>query len=269
MNTNIYWIVAIVVLVAVVVFTGMKSGNDIGTSPQTAISTSSPSANQDGQNAKPVSVTAINHATAVLRWGEKTLYTDPTGSSTKFSGTPAANIILITDIHADHLSTSTLTALGGTATIVVPQAVMDLLPQNLKVRARVLKNNETITEQGFKITGVPMYNVPEATDARHTRERGNGYIVEQEQFKVYIAGDTDNTPEMRALTDIDIAFVPMNPPFTMNVEQAAAAVLAFKPRQVYPYHYRGQNGLNDIHKFKQLVDEGGQDIDVVLLNWYK
>jgi len=215
----------------------------------------------------PVQVTPISHATAVLKWDDMTIVTDPTGTSTALlNQTP--NIILITDIHGDHLSTSTLASLKGTATIIAPKAVADLLPTTLSSRTKVLANSSSITEQGFTITAVPMYNTPEATDSRHTKGRGNGYIIEKNGFRVYVAGDTDGTSEMKALTDIDIAFIPMNPPFTMDVEEAAEAVLAFKPQQVYPYHYRGQNGLSDVNKFKQLVDAGNQDIEVMLVNWY-
>lgn len=113
-----------------------------------------------------------------------------------------------------------------------------------------------------------MYNVPEAQDSRHVKGRGNGYIIEREGYRVYVAGDTGNTNELRSLRNIDMAFIPMNLPFTMSVEDAASAVVAFKPKQVYPYHYRQQDGFADVNKFKQLVDAANIDTDVVLLNWY-
>ena len=216
-----------------------------------------------------VHVIPISHATAVLRWGDTTFYTDPVGDAGAFAGQPPADIILVTDIHGDHLSTSTLSALVGTSTVlIVPQAVKDQLPGNLATRAKVLKNGETLSEKDFHILGIPMYNLPESTSAFHTKGRGNGYVIEKDGFRVYIAGDTAGTPEMRALTDIDIALVPMNLPYTMSVEEAADATLAFKPRQVYPYHYRGQDGLSDVKKFKELVNAGDLNIEVVLLDWY-
>jgi len=133
----------------------------------------------------------------------------------------------------------------------------------------VLANDEFTAEQELKIQAVPMYNLPDADNKdRHVKGRGNGYIIAGVDFRVYVAGDTAGTPEMRALTDIDIALVPMNLPYTMGVEEAADAVLAFKPRQVYPYHYRGPDGLADVGTFKQLVNAGDPNIEVILAEWY-
>ena len=216
-----------------------------------------------------VQVVPISHATAVLKWGDTVFYTDPTGGAEAFQGQPAADIVLVTDIHGDHLSTSTLEAVVGTGTtLVVPQAVKDLLPESLASRAKVLANGENLAEREFKITALPMYNLPGSSQDFHTKGRGNGYVIGRDDTHVYIAGDTAGTPEMRGLTGIDIALVPMNLPYTMSVEEAADAVLAFKPAQVYPYHYRGPDGLSDINKFKQLVNAGDSGVEVVLLNWY-
>ena len=144
----------------------------------------------------------------------------------------------------------------------------DLLPESLASRAKVLANGENLAEREFKITALPMYNLPGSSQDFHTKGRGNGYVIGRDDTHVYIAGDTAGTPEMRGLTGIDIALVPMNLPYTMSVEEAADAVLAFKPAQVYPYHYRGPDGLSDINKFKQLVNAGDSGVEVVLLNWY-
>ena len=113
-----------------------------------------------------------------------------------------------------------------------------------------------------------MYNLPEDADSRHTKGRGNGYIVTVGGKKMYISGDTEDITEMRALRGIDVAFVCMNLPYTMDVDQAADAVLEFKPKMVYPYHYLGQGGLNDIEKFKSLVDKTNAGVEVRLRNWY-
>jgi L-ascorbate metabolism protein UlaG (beta-lactamase superfamily) len=113
-----------------------------------------------------------------------------------------------------------------------------------------------------------MYNLPETEDSRHPKGRGNGYVINLGGKSVYFSGDTEDIPEMRSLKNIDIAFVCMNLPFTMDVEQAAHAVLAFKPKIVYPYHYRGQNGLSDVEIFKKAVNAGNNKIDVRLRNWY-
>ena len=214
-------------------------------------------------------VTPISHATMVLDWGGASIYTDPTGGPESFAGKPAANLVVVTDIHSDHLNTSTLTAVVGENTaLIVPQAVKDQLPADLAARAKALANGQTLTEQGIEISAIPMYNIPESTESFHTKGRGNGYVLDREGVRVYVAGDTAGIPEMRALERIDIAFVPMNLPYTMGVEEAAGAVLDFKPKHVYPYHYRGPDGLADVEKFKQLVNAGDPAIEVVLLDWY-
>ena len=216
----------------------------------------------------PVKVIPISHATAILEWGDVVIYTDPVGGAAAFEGKPQPDIVLVTDVHTDHLSTSTLTAIVGSSTLIVPQAVKDSLPPSLATSSIVLVNKGNVIEQDILITAMPMYNLPESDDSRHVKGRGNGYILERDDFRVYIAGDTAGIPEMLALTDIDMAFIPMNLPFTMSVEEAASAVLEFKPKRVYPYHYRGQNGLSDVNKFKELVNAGNSDIEVILLDWY-
>jgi L-ascorbate metabolism protein UlaG (beta-lactamase superfamily) len=218
----------------------------------------------------PVTVVPIEHATGYLQWGDTALYFDPTGDAARFAALPQANIVLVTDIHGDHFSTSTLEALvGSSTTLIVPKAVADQLPEALAARATVLNNGESATQLGYVISAVPMYNLPDSENSSfHPKGRGNGYIIEKDGFRVYIAGDTAGTPEMRALTDIDIALVPMNLPYTMSVGEAADAVLAFKPKVVYPYHYRGQDGLADVARFKSMVEQADKGIQVVLAQWY-
>lgn len=216
-----------------------------------------------------VQVTPISHATMVLKLGGQVLYTDPVGGAKAFAGQPAPNLILITDIHPDHLNAETLSAIAKKETvIVVPQAVKDLLPKKLTGTVVVLHNGEKTTQKGIAIEAIPMYNMPESKDSPHTKGRGNGYIVSAQGKRVYIAGDTGATPEMRALKNIDIAFIPMNLPYTMSIEEAAGGVLAFKPKVVHPYHYKGQDGISDINKFKKLVEAGDPNIKVELLNFY-
>lgn len=118
------------------------------------------------------------------------------------------------------------------------------------------------------IEAIPMYNLRKEALKFHEKGRGNGYILTLGGERVYISGDTEDIPEMRNLENIDIAFVCMNLPYTMTVESAASAVLDFKPKKVYPYHYRGTEGLSDVGKFKTLVNEGDSSIDVIQLDWY-
>ncbi len=217
----------------------------------------------------PPQVIPISHATGILQWNETTAYFDPTGGAAAFAGRSAPDLILLTDIHGDHLSTSTIAAIKGAATIVAPQAVAELLPEDLKTNIVVLANGDTTNQAGIQIEAVPMYNLPDAENAgRHPKGRGNGYVLEKDGFRVYIAGDTAGTPEMRAMRDIDIALVPMNLPYTMGVDEAADAVLEFKPKQVYPYHYATPDGLSNVERFRQLVNAGDPNIEVILGAWY-
>jgi len=216
-----------------------------------------------------LSIQPLMHATMALTWKGKTIYVDPYGGGKLFEGIAAPDLVLITDIHPDHYNAETLGALDlSKATLIVPQAVADQLSENLKSKAVVVKNAETIEKLGISITGVPMYNLPEAADAKHTKGRGNGYVLKFDDKSVYISGDTSGVPEMRALKNIDIAFVCMNLPYTMTVEEAASAVLDFKPKIVYAFHYRGQNGLSDTEAFKKLVNDKDKNIEVRLRNWY-
>lgn len=211
----------------------------------------------------------ISHATMVLNLNGQTIYNDPVGGEEVFAGRDAPNIILVSDIHSDHFDPLTLGAISKEdAVIVVPKAVSDMLPKNISGSVVVLNNGEKTIQKGIEIEAVPMYNVPESADVFHTKGRGNGYVISTEDRRIYIAGDTSVTPEMMELKNIDIAFVPMNLPFTMSVEDAANAVVAFKPKIVYPYHYRGPNGLSDVNKFKELVGIGDPNIKVEILNFY-
>lgn len=223
-------------------------------------------ANEDSAE---INIEPISHATAVIDWEDTTIYLDPTGGADAFEGMADADLVLLTDIHGDHMDAKTLDALDlGNTPIIAPQAVNEQLPDSLTQNLTVMNNGETLSEQGITIEAIPMYNLREEAKQYHEKGRGNGYVLEKNGKRIYIAGDTEDIPEMRNLEDIDIAFVPMNLPYTMPVEAAADAVLDFAPKKVYPYHYRGQNGKADVEKFKQLVNEGNQDIEVVLAEWY-
>ena len=217
----------------------------------------------------PLTIQPITHATLVLTWNKQTIYVDPTGGAEAFAGLPAPTLILITDIHGDHFDPKALAAIpANQARLVAPRAVADQLPAELRPRVSVLANGRQLDTLGLSIRAVPMYNLPETPDSRHPKGRGNGYVLTLGGQRVYLSGDTEDTAEMRALRNIDVAFVCMNLPYTMDITQAASAVLAFKPRIVYPYHYRGQGGLSDVAAFQQAVRTGSKKIDVRLRNWY-
>lgn len=216
-----------------------------------------------------INIQPILHGTVVFTWNNKVIYADPYGGGKAFEGLAAPDLILITDIHGDHLNGETLKTLNLTkAVLVVPQAVADQLPEDMKGKAVILSNGASTIQNGISISAIPMYNLPEANDSRHTKGRGNGYLVNLGGKTIYLSGDTSDIPEMRSLKGIDIAFVCMNLPFTMDINQAASAVLDFKPTIVYPYHYRGQGGLSDVEGFKKLVNDGNKKIEVRLRNWY-
>lgn len=216
-----------------------------------------------------ISIDPITHGTAVITWGDAVIYLDPTGGAEAFEGRSDADFVLITDIHADHMDAKTLAALELSDTrILAPQAVKDQLPKELGDMISVIDNDETQKFMEFSITAIPMYNLPETADAYHPKGRGNGYLLEKDGKRLYISGDTEDIPEMRSLKNIDMALVAMNLPYTMTVDQAAEAVLAFQPKQVYPFHYRGRDGLSDVEKFKDLVNQKNPNIEVVLLEWY-
>ena len=216
-----------------------------------------------------LTIQPVLHGTLMIQFNEKTIYVDPYGGAQAFDGLDKPDLILITDIHGDHLDEKTLDAINAEGTpIVAPQAVKEAMTEKYQKSTSVVNNGEKNENMGIRIEAIPMYNLPEAPDAKHIKGRGNGYILTLGDKRVYISGDTEDIPEMRELKDIDIAFVCMNLPYTMDINQAASAVLEFEPDVVYPYHYRGRPDMSDTNAFKALVDGGSKDIEVRLRNWY-
>lgn len=216
----------------------------------------------------PLTIQPVQHATLILTINGVTIYADPSGAN-NFKGQKPPDMILITDIHGDHFDIKTIDAVKQATTwLVVPQVVADKLPEADKAHLVILKNGDQKVVAGISIRAIPMYNLPESPTAMHTKGRGNGYVLGIGGKNIYLSGDTQGIPEMRTLKNIDVAFICMNLPYTMDVKEAADAVLAFKPKIVYPYHYRGQNGLSDINQFKTLVEAGDKNIEVRLRNWY-
>jgi len=205
----------------------------------------------------------INHATLALAWNKLIIYVDPVGGAERYAGLPRPNLILITDIHGDHLNVDTLKAIGEQASLIAPAAVTAQLPEGLRKRTTVLTNNETTTVGGVFVRAIPAYNLSAERLKFHPEGRGNGYVLTLGDKRVYFSGDTEDITEMRTLKNIEVAFVCMNLPYTMDVNHAASAVREFRPRIVYPYHYRG----SELDKFKKLVgDDAG--VEVRLRQWY-
>jgi L-ascorbate metabolism protein UlaG (beta-lactamase superfamily) len=204
-----------------------------------------------------ITIQPLNHATLQLVWSGHVIDVDPVAQA-DYTGLAAPDIILITDIHGDHLDPATVTKVRKASTkIVAPNAAAAKLENPI-----VMANGDTKTVDTIDITAVPMYNLTKDRLQFHEKGRGNGYVVTLGGKRIYIAGDTEGTPEMRALKNIDVAFIPMNLPYTMTPEEAAVAVKAFAPKIVYPYHYRGQ----DTNVFATALK--GTGIDVRLRDWY-
>jgi L-ascorbate metabolism protein UlaG (beta-lactamase superfamily) len=204
-------------------------------------------------------ITPIQHASLLIKAGGKIIYVDPAQGS--YEGLPQADYILITDIHGDHMVPKLVDQLRKPGTVILaPKVVAEKV-----TGCTVISNGETKTLGAFQVEAIPMYNLtrgPSAGQLYHDKGRGNGYILTYGGKRFYFSGDTEAIPEMKALRNIDVAFVCMNLPYTMTPEEAAGAVRAFHPAVVYPYHYRG----SDIQAFAKAL--AGTGIDVRLLDWY-
>lgn len=228
------------------------------------------SCKKESESKNTIIVHPINHATFVLEYNNEVVYVDPVGGKPAFENQKKPTLVLITDIHGDHFDNKTLLSLDLNKTpIIVPNAVEEILDSRLKENAIVLKNNQSHTINGaLSVEAIPMYNLREEAIKFHPKGRGNGYVLTIIDKRIYISGDTEDIKEMRALKNIDMAFVCMNLPYTMTVESAADAVLDFSPKKVYPYHYRGNDGKSDVKKFKSIVEKENENIKVIQLNWY-
>lgn len=210
-------------------------------------------------DAGTVQITPIQHASLLIESGGKVIYIDPAQGS--YDHRPKADLILITDIHGDHMAPKIVSSLSKDSTVILaPEAVAKTITQ-----AKIIRNGESQRFGDWQIEAIPMYNLtrgPEPGKLFHDKGRGNGYILTYGGKRFYFSGDTEGIPEMRARKNIDVAFVCMNLPYTMTPAEAAAAVKAFHPKVVYPYHY----GKSDLEEFKKGLEDSG--IEIRLRNWY-
>ncbi len=212
-----------------------------------------------------ITIHPISHASFVMTTPAMTIYNDPVGGAAAYEGQPEPDLILITHEHGDHFDAETLSGIVTENTrLVTNPAVYDMLPEDLKSKATAIGNGESTTVEGIEIAAIPAHNTTEDRLQYHPKGRDNGYVLSIDGRRVYIAGDTEDIPEMRALEDIFIAFVPMNLPYTMDVDQAASAVAEFAPQYVYPYHYRD----SDPQAFAEQVRESEAETEVVMGPWY-
>jgi L-ascorbate metabolism protein UlaG (beta-lactamase superfamily) len=181
-------------------------------------------------------ITFIGHGSLVFNYNNLTIYIDPFGQLANFSLLPKADLIVITHQHQDHFDNAAIEKLRQKNTQIFLTASCQPAPP----ASRVLKNGDHVTTQGIDITAVPAYNIVNKRDNGvpfHPRGEGNGYVFTFSDIRVYVAGDTENIPEMADLKNIDIAFLPMNLPYTMSPDMAAQAAQTIKPRILYPYHF--------------------------------
>ena len=195
-------------------------------------------------------ITFIGHGTLMFAFNDKIIHVDPWGRLANYSKLPKADLILLTHHHGDHLDPAALAQIRADSTIVVLTAICAE-----KVEGGVImKNGDQQTVVNIDVEAVPAYNLVhkrENGEFYHPKGEGNGYVLTFGDTRIYIAGDTENTPEMKALENIDYAFLPMNLPYTMTPEMVADAVNAFKPKVLYPYHY----GDTDVSRLVELLED--------------
>jgi L-ascorbate metabolism protein UlaG (beta-lactamase superfamily) len=187
-------------------------------------------------SAGKVEIIFCGHATVGLRWNGKAIAVDPWSKTPGFGELPRADLILVTHNHFDHLDTAAISSLRTPSTVILLTALCAA-----EVRGGiVMKNGDVRKVLGLTVEAVPAYNLvhkrPDGIPF-HPKGEGNGYILTIGHTRIYFAGDTEDTPEMKALKNIDIAFLPMNLPYTMTPEMVASAAKAFRPKILYPYHY--------------------------------
>jgi L-ascorbate metabolism protein UlaG (beta-lactamase superfamily) len=189
----------------------------------------------------PLKITLLGHASLMLSFGGKTIHVDPWSRMADYSKLPKADLILVTHHHRDHLDLVAIDNVMTKSTILVmSKKCAELAGDTLKTQI-IMANGDVKTVAGLRIEAVPAYNLVHMRSPGlpyHPKGVGNGYVILFGNKRVYVAGDTENIPEMKALKKIDVAFLPMNLPYTMDSAMAADAAKAFKPKILYPYHTR-------------------------------
>jgi len=195
-------------------------------------------------------ITFIGHGSLMFTFNDKVIYVDPFSKLAEYSKLPKADMLLITHEHGDHLDLKAVEAVRTDKTVLV-------LTKTCAARLKggiIMENGDTKTVAGLKIEAVPAYNLVHMRSEGvpfHPKGVGNGYVITFGDKRVYVAGDTENIPEMKKLERIDCAFLPMNLPYTMTPEMVADAAKAFKPKILYPYHY----GDTDTSNLEQLMKD--------------
>jgi L-ascorbate metabolism protein UlaG (beta-lactamase superfamily) len=221
---------------------------------------------EEGNN---ISFIAIEHASFVIIAGTTTIFVDPTGNKARYSKFKSPDVILITHTHKDHFDKKLIALLKKKNTAVIgPKSVTDELAYG-----QLLNNGDSKTYGKIGIEAIAAYNTTPERLLNHPKGAGNGYVLTVSTgtgpgIRIYISGDTEDTPEMRSLKNIDYAFICMNLPYTMSADQAASAVLEFKPKVVYPYHFREKDGSGNINRFYEKVTTQNKNIKVKFIGFY-
>jgi L-ascorbate metabolism protein UlaG (beta-lactamase superfamily) len=209
-----------------------------------------------------LTITFVGHGTLMFTFAGKTIHVDPVSREADYASLPKADLVLVTHDHGDHLDPKAIeTVSTATTQLVYTQTCAEKVEGGL-----VMANGDVETVGGLRIEAVPAYNIVHKRDGGdpfHPRGVGNGYVITFGDKRVYVAGDTENTPEMKALQDIDIAFLPMNLPYTMSTEMVADAARALQPKILYPYHY----GETDTAELVRLLKaESGIEVRIREMN---
>ena len=223
----------------------------------------------------PVDIVPIHHASLMLAYKGEHILIDPApldgaqgaAVTAPYKAMPQPDFILITHVHGDHFNVPILEAVAGPKTVIIaPQNVHDAMPADLQAKTKVMKNGEKGMLGMVPVEAVAMYNVTPARLNFHPKGAGNGYVMSFADKRVYVAGDTEETPELAQLANIDLAFIPVNLPYTEDVAAAAKWVKDFHPKMVFPYHYRNGDGTtSDMAAFSTAV---GNASIVRLRKWY-
>ncbi|OAV46303.1 hypothetical protein A3850_017715 [Lewinella sp. 4G2] len=217
----------------------------------------------------PVELEPIYHGSVAMRYAGLNILVDPHGGIERYTNRMEPDVVLITHTHPDHMDKEVLGGLElSKATLIAPAAVASQIGNMGWADQQVLANGDTANYKGNNIIAVPAYNYPPAKF--HPKGEFNGYVVELGGERIYFSGDTGPAPELEELTDIDVAFVCMNQPYTMTVDQAAELVSKMKPGLVRPYHYRNQDkSLSDLEKFRSALKEKAPGVNVLIEDWYE
>ena len=220
-------------------------------------------------------IVPIHHASLMLAYKGEHILIDPApldgaqgeAVTAPYKAMPQPDFILITHVHGDHFNVAILEAVAGPNTVIVtPQNVRDAMPPDLQAKTKVMRNGEKSALGAVPVEAMAMYNINPSRLNFHPKGAGNGYVMTFGDKRVYVAGDTEETPELEHLENIDLAFIPINLPYTEDVAAAAKWVKDFRPKMVFPYHYRNGDGTtSDMAAFSTAV---GNASLVRLRKWY-